>query len=139
MLYIKKKGIWVLPHAYSVEHGVSVIDITPLLSHLSLPLVLLMTNSVQNIASDTHCMWRTSSNTCACFVLTIKVRNCYCNTGNSRLHRGRLTVALSPPPHQLQYPTKHSLALLWKELSLPLLYDSSTLGWECDKWQADVM
>jgi len=40
----------------SVEHGVSVVDITPLLSYLSLPLVLLMSHPVQNISSDTHGM-----------------------------------------------------------------------------------
>lgn len=39
-----------------VEHGVSVVDITPLLSHLSLPLVLLMSHPVQYISSDTHGM-----------------------------------------------------------------------------------
>lgn len=65
------KEIQLLPAAHSVEHGVSVIDITSLLSHLSLPLVLLVTHPVQNIASDTHGMWW-SSTTCACFILTIK-------------------------------------------------------------------
>jgi hypothetical protein len=56
----------------SVQHGVSVIDITSLLPHLSLPLVLLMTHPVQNIASDTHGMWRSSAITCARFILTAK-------------------------------------------------------------------
>jgi hypothetical protein len=50
------KEIQLLSAAHSVQHGVSVIDITSLLSHLSLPLVLLVTHPVQNIASDTHGM-----------------------------------------------------------------------------------
>jgi hypothetical protein len=52
----KEEAIQALLAAHSVEHGVSVIDITSLLSHLSLPLVLLVAHPVQNIASNTHGM-----------------------------------------------------------------------------------
>jgi hypothetical protein len=58
--------------AYSIQHGVSIIDIASLFSHLSLPLVLLVTHPVENIASDTHGMWWSATNTGARLILTVK-------------------------------------------------------------------